>query len=74
MFSRFHGFLGNSVVPLGGNVMSYASKYRIHLDGENNDRGRARLELSPSHPQADAFFAIDKTGFRNLRKVLSLAM
>jgi RecA/RadA recombinase len=54
----------NPVVPLGGNAMSSTSKYRIHLDGINNERRRARL-YSPSHPQADAFFAIDKTGFRD---------
>jgi DNA repair protein RadA len=53
----------NSVVPVGGNVMSYASKYRIYLDGRSPDRRRARLELSPSHPPSEISFAINETGF-----------
>jgi Rad51 protein len=54
------------VVPLGGNVMSYASTYRIHLDGRYPDCRRARLELSPCHPQADILFAIDERGFTDV--------
>ena len=48
------------VIPLGGNVMSHVSKYIIHLEGRNNDRRRARLERSPSHPQSEIYFAIDE--------------
>ena len=33
MQSSVDGSFDNRVVPLGGNVMSYASTYRIHLDG-----------------------------------------
>jgi DNA repair protein RadA len=57
----------STVVPLGGDAMSYTSKYRIHLDGRNNDRRRARLERSPSRPQSDIYFAIDKQrGFTDI--------
>ena len=57
----------NTVVPVGGNVMSYKSDYIIHLAGQNNDHRRARLEYSPSHPQSDV--AIDKQrGFMILRR------
>jgi DNA repair protein RadA len=60
----------NTVSPLGGYVMSYASKYLIHLDGRNSRR-RARLELSPSHPQSDIYFAIDKQrGFTDIEDVV----
>ena len=62
MQSSVDGF-DNRVVPLGSNVMSYASKYRIHLDGRYPDRRRAKLDLSPCHPQADISFAIDPGGF-----------
>jgi DNA repair protein RadA len=41
----------NRVTPLGGNAVSYVSKYRIHLDRYSNS-WRARLDLSPCHPQA----------------------
>jgi DNA repair protein RadA len=60
--SSVNGF-HNSVVPLGGNVMSYASKYRIHLDARYHDRRRAKLDLSPSHPPSGISFAIDERGF-----------
>jgi DNA repair protein RadA len=52
----------NRVVPLGGNVMSYASKYRIHLDYRGGYRC-ARLDLGPCPPQNDISFAINKRGF-----------
>ena len=55
----------NRVAPLGGNAVSYASKYRIHLDRYSNS-WRARLDLSPCHPQADITFAIDKRGFTDV--------
>ena len=66
MQSSVDGPFDNRVVPLGGNVMSYASTYRIHLDGRYPDRRRARLELSPCHPQADILFAIDERGFTDV--------
>jgi len=47
----------NRFVPLGGNAMSYASKYRIHLDYL-----RARLDLGPCLPH-DISFAINERGF-----------
>jgi DNA repair protein RadA len=56
----------NTVIPLGGNVMSYASQYRIHLDGRNNNYRRAILDTSPSHPQLDTYFVIDDTGFTDV--------
>jgi DNA repair protein RadA len=59
----------NAVVPSGRNVTSYASRYRIHLAGQNNDRRRARLEYSPSHPQSDTYFVIDeKRGFTDIEE------
>ena len=58
MQSSVDGFV-NRFVPLGGNVMSYAS---IHLDGR-----RARLDISPSHPRSDVFFAIDERGLTDIR-------
>ena len=48
--------------------MSYASKYRIHLDGRNNDRA-ARLDLGPCPPQADIFFAMNERGFTDVADV-----
>ena len=62
MQSSVDGF-DNRVVPLGGNVMSYATKYRIHVDGRSR---RASLEVSPSHPQSDSYFAIDDRGFSDV--------
>jgi DNA repair protein RadA len=57
----------NTVIPVGGNVMSYASKYRIHLDGRNNNScRRAILDISPSQPQTDTYFAIDDRGFTDV--------
>jgi DNA repair protein RadA len=57
----------NTVVPAGGNVMSYNSDYIIHLAGQNNNRRRARLELSPSNPQSDIYFVIDQQrGFTDI--------
>jgi DNA repair protein RadA len=63
--SSVNGF-DNSVVPLGGNVMNYTSKYRIHLDGRYHDRRRAKLDLSPSHPPSDISFAINERGFTDI--------
>jgi DNA repair protein RadA len=51
----------NRVVPLGGNVMSYASKYRVHLDYRS-----ARLDLGPCPPQDDISFAINERGFTDV--------
>ena len=62
MQSSVDGF-DNRVVPLGGNVMSYATKYRIHVDGRSR---RANLEVSPSHPQSDTYFAIEDRGFSDV--------
>jgi DNA repair protein RadA len=59
MLSSLDAF-DNRVIPLGGNVMSYVSKYIIYLEGRNNDRRLARLERSPSHPQSEIYFAIDE--------------
>jgi hypothetical protein len=66
MRSSVDGF-DNRVIPLGGDVMSYHGKHRIHLYGRNNDRRRARLERSPSHPQSDIYFAMDEQrGFTDI--------
>ena len=51
----------NRVAPLGGYAVSYASKYRIHLDY----RG-ARLDLGPCPPQDDISFAINERGFTDV--------
>jgi hypothetical protein len=45
MQSSVDGF-DNRFVPLGGSVISYTSKYRIHLDGR---RARLDIGLSPSY-------------------------
>jgi hypothetical protein len=50
----------NRVAPLGGNVVSYASKYRIRLDYRS-----ARLDLGPSPPR-DISFAINERGFTDV--------
>ena len=50
----------NRVVPLGGNAVSYASKYRVHLDYR-----RARLDLGPCPPH-DISFAINERGFTDV--------
>jgi len=55
----------NRVVPLGGNVVSYASKYRIHLDYRGGYRC-ARLDLGPCPPQDDISFAINERGFTDV--------
>ena len=54
----------NRVVPLGGNAVSYASKYRIHLDYRS-----ARLDLGPCPPQDDIFFAMNERGFTDVADV-----
>ncbi len=51
----------NRIVPLGGNAVSYASKYRIHLDYR-----RARLDLGPFPPQDNISFAINERGFTDV--------
>lgn len=51
----------NRVVPLGGNAMSYASKYRVHLDYRS-----ARLDLAPCPQQDDISFAINERGFTDV--------
>jgi hypothetical protein len=50
----------NRVAPLGGNVVSYASKYRIRLDYRC-----ARLDLGPCPPH-DIPFAINERGFTDV--------
>ena len=55
----------NRVVPLGGNAMSYASKYRIHLEYRDGYRC-ARLDLGPCPPQDDISFAINERGFTDV--------
>ena len=61
----------NRVVPLGGNAMSYASKYRIHLDYRGGYR-LARLDLGPCPPQDDISFAINERGFTDVADVWSV--
>jgi len=55
----------NRVVPLGGNAVSYASKYRVHLDYRGGYR-RARLDLGPCPAQDDISFAINERGFTDV--------
>jgi DNA repair protein RadA len=50
----------NRVVPLGGNAVSYASKYRVHLDYRC-----ATLDLGPCPPD-DISFAINERGFSDV--------
>jgi Rad51 len=54
----------NKVVPLGGNAVSYASKFRVHLDYRGGCRS-ARLDLGPCPPH-DIFFAINERGFTDV--------
>ena len=51
----------NRVAPLGGNAVSYSSKYRVHLDYRH-----ARLDLGPFPPQDDICFAINERGFADV--------
>jgi DNA repair protein RadA len=55
----------NRVAPLGGNAVSYASKYRVHLDYRGEYRS-ARLDLGPCPLQDDIFFAINERGFTDV--------
>jgi DNA repair protein RadA len=55
----------NRVVPLGGNAISYSSKYRIHLDYRGVYRS-ARLDLGPCPPQDSISFAINERGFTDV--------
>jgi DNA repair protein RadA len=55
----------NRVAPLGGNAVSYTSKYRIHLDYRGGYR-RARLDLGPCPQQDDISFAINEIGFTDV--------
>jgi hypothetical protein len=55
----------NRVVPLGGNAVSYASKYRVHLGYRGRYRS-ARLDLGPFPPQDDICFAINERGFADV--------
>ena len=55
----------NRVAPLGGNAVSYASKYRIHLDYRGGYRS-AKLDLGPCPPQDDISFAINERGFTDV--------
>jgi DNA repair protein RadA len=54
----------NRVVPLGGNAVSYASKYRVHLDYRGGYLC-ARLDLGPCPPH-DISFAINGRGFTDV--------
>ena len=55
----------NRVAPLGGSAMSYARKYRIHLDYRGGYRS-AKLDLGPFSPQDDISFAINERGFTDI--------
>jgi Rad51 len=55
----------NRVAPLGGYAMSYASKYRIHLDYRGGYRS-AKLDLGPCPLQDDIPFAINESGFTDV--------
>jgi DNA repair protein RadA len=57
----------NRVVPLGGNAVSYASKYRVHLDYR-----RARLDLGPCPRQDDISFAINERGFTDVADIIAV--
>jgi DNA repair protein RadA len=61
----------NRVAPLGGNAMSYASKYRVHLEYRSAYR-HARLDLGPCPTQDDVSFAINKRGFTDVADVWSV--
>lgn len=66
MRSSVNGSFDNRVVPLGGNVISYASTYSIHLDIHNIYNRRARLISGPYCPQSDTYFTIDERGFSDV--------
>jgi len=51
----------NRVAPLGGTAVSYASKYRIHLDYRC-----AKLDVGPCPAQDDISFAINERGFTDV--------
>ena len=59
----------NRVVPLGGSAVSYASKYRVHLDYRGGYR-RARLDLGPCPPKEDIHFAMNERGFTDVATIL----
>ena len=52
----------NRVIPVGSNAMSYASKYRIHLDYRGAYQ-HARLDLDHFPPQDNISFAINESWF-----------
>ena len=55
----------NRVAPLGGYAVSYASKYRVHLDYRGGYRS-VKLDLGPCPPQDDISFAINERGFTDV--------
>jgi DNA repair protein RadA len=55
----------NRAAPLGGNTVSYASKYMVHLDYRGGYRS-AKLDLGPFPPQDKISFAINERGFTDV--------
>lgn len=53
---------GEKTISAGGNVMAYASKYRIELERNQMFYGRARMVNSPYHPPSEERFTISELG------------
>ena len=58
------GSFDNKPVPIGGNIMFYASKYRIYLEGRYSRH--AKLDISPHQSEIDTYFAINEKGFTDV--------
>lgn len=68
MRASVDGSFDNRVVPLGGNVISYASTYSIHLDSQNIYLRRARLTSSPYCSQSETYFMINERGLSDVEE------
>ena len=56
------GIFGDKFMPVGGQIMLYASTHVIHLKRLKLNNHQAELDISPCYPRKVTDFAIDQRG------------
>ncbi|MCS7122430.1 MAG: DNA repair and recombination protein RadA [Candidatus Micrarchaeota archaeon] len=53
---------GDSITPIGGNVLAHAATYRVYVRKSKDDKRIARLVDSPNLPEREVIFRITSAG------------
>ena len=62
---RPDAFFGDPTRPIGGHIVGHTATFRIYLRKSKGEKRIARLVDSPNLPEAEAVFAVTKSGIRD---------